>query len=217
MVDLLRQRDELAAHIEGSLGPFDALHLEAIRAVPRERFVMAADVAQSAEDVPLPLDDEGLATVSAPHAYLLSFRLLRLAPGDILVELGSGSGYGAALAAFIVGPRGHVLTVEIDAGLAARARELLAGLTQVTTVHGDAIASAPMWRRAAKVVCTFAVDEIPRPWLDALPDGGVLVAPVGVREGAQDLVRVRREGDALRITKHGAVRYVRNRSRVALT
>ncbi len=193
------------------MGPFDPRHLEAIRVVPRERFVRVSDVARSAEDVPLPLDDEGLATVSAPHAYLLSFRLLGLSPADALVELGSGSGYGAALASFIVGQRGHVLTIEIDPTLAARARELLIGIGRVEAVHGDAIASTSLWRGAQKIVCTFAVTELPHAWLAALPDGGVLVAPVGARD-AQELVRAEREGDAFRITHHGAVRYVPNRS-----
>ncbi len=164
--------------------------------------------------MPLPLDDQGLATVSAPHAYLLSFRLLHLGPGDRLVELGTGSGYGAALASFIVGVRGHVLTIEIDPELAARAKRLLAihaTYASVDAIRGDAIRSTPLWRAAPKVVCTFAVGELPHAWLEALPDGGVLVAPVGPID-AQELVRVQREGDALRITHHGGVRYVGNRS-----
>ena len=107
-------RAGLARTIDAQLGPFDPLHLEALREVPRERFVRPGDQDRSAEDVPLPLDDEGLATISAPHAYLLSFRLLDLSPGDRLVELGSGSGYGAALGAYIVGPGGRVVTLEID-------------------------------------------------------------------------------------------------------
>jgi protein-L-isoaspartate(D-aspartate) O-methyltransferase len=215
MLDLPRQRDRLADAIEANLGPFDPLHLQAIRAVPRERFVRAPDIARSAEDVPLPLDDEGLATVSAPHAYLLSFRLLELAPADNLVELGSGFGYGAALASFIVGRRGHVLTIEIDPVLAARARETLTGDPAIDTIYGDAIASTPLWRGAPKVVCTFAVTELPPPWLEALPDHGILVAPVGARD-AQELVRVTREGEALHVTHHGAVRYVANRSAPAI-
>ena len=96
------------------LGPFDPRHLDALLEVPRERFVQPVDIERSADDIPLPLDASGLATISAPHAYLLSYRLLGLAPGDCLVELGTGSGYGAALAAFIVGPEGRVLTFEID-------------------------------------------------------------------------------------------------------
>ena len=213
MLDLLHQRDRLAASIEASMGPFEPLYLQAIRVVPRERFVRAADIARSSEDVPLPLDDTGLATVSAPHAYLLSFRLLALAPTDRLVELGSGSGYGAALASFIVGARGHVLTIEIDPTLVERARSLLADHPGVDVVHGDAVLSTPLWTGGVrKVVCTFAVHEIPHAWLEALPDGGVLVAPVGAQE-AQELLRVQREGDALKITRHGGVRYVANRSK----
>jgi protein-L-isoaspartate(D-aspartate) O-methyltransferase len=215
MLDLLQQRDRLAASIEATMGPFEPLYLQAIRVVPRERFVRATDISRSSEDVPLPLDDSGLATVSAPHAYLLSFRLLGLAPADRLVELGSGSGYGAALASFVVGARGHVLTIEIDPDLAERAKTLLADLPGVDVVHGDAVLSTALWEGTArKVVCTFAVGELPDRWLEALPDGGVLVAPVGARE-AQELVRVQREGDALKITRHGGVRYVTNRSKPA--
>jgi protein-L-isoaspartate(D-aspartate) O-methyltransferase len=214
MLDLQRQRERLVGAVEASLGPFDPLQLQAVRVVPRERFVRETDVARSAEDIPLPLDDAGMATVSAPHAYLLSFRLLGLARGDRLVELGSGSGYGAALASFIVGPAGHVLTIEIDSRLAARAKALLADQPNIDAVHGDAVVSTPLWRAAPKVVCTFAVDEIPHDWLAALPDRALLVAPVGARD-AQELVRVQREGDSLRITKHGGVRYVGNRSTTA--
>ena len=196
------------------MGPFDPLQLQAIRTVPRERFVRETDLARAAEDVPLPLDETGLATVSAPHAYLLSFRLLALAPGDRLVELGTGSGYGAALARFIVGERGHVLTIEIDPLLAARAKTLLASYSSVDAVRGDAVMSTPLWRNAPKVVCTFAVNSLPHAWLEALPEKGVLVAPVGTVDG-QELVRAQREGDGFRVTRHGGVRYVGNRSHPA--
>ncbi|MEO6420444.1 MAG: hypothetical protein ABIP39_13590, partial [Polyangiaceae bacterium] len=90
--DFRSRRAELVAKVEGYLGPFDPLHLHALLEVPRERFVRPRDIGESQEDVPLPLDDTGQATISAPHAYLLSFRLLGLKPGDSLIELGSGSG-----------------------------------------------------------------------------------------------------------------------------
>jgi len=208
-------RARLASNIEASFGPFDPLLLEALRVVPRERFVRATDRVHSAADTPLALDDSGLATISAPHAYMLSYRLLALGPGDRLVELGTGSGYGAALASFVVGARGHVTTVEIDPQLAAIARSLLAPLTNVVNVHGDAMSSTPMWRDARKVVCTFAIDDVPHSWLEALPEGGVLVAPVStrdVRAPNQALVRVEKTGDMIRTSEHGAMRYVKNRS-----
>jgi protein-L-isoaspartate(D-aspartate) O-methyltransferase len=202
----------LVESIERQLGRFHPLHLRALLEVPRERFVRPEDVVRSAEDTPLPIDDQGLATISAPHAYLLSFRLLELAPGDSLVELGTGSGYGAALAAFVVGPQGRVVTLEIDPSLADWARRTLADQPNVTVHCADAVSSVGHWRGATKVSVTFAVDSLPGEWLHALPEGGSLVAPVGARDRDQRLVLVRREGGRLVESEHGAVRYVKNRS-----
>jgi protein-L-isoaspartate(D-aspartate) O-methyltransferase len=208
-----RRRVVMAQSVEASLGPFSAEHLRALEVVPRDRFVREDDVAQAEVDTPLPLDDSGHATISAPHAYLLSYRLLDLAAGDRLLELGSGTGYGAALAAEIVGPRGHVITIEIDPALAARARELLAPQPNVLSVQGDATQATPFFAECNKVVAAFALREVPRAWVDALRPGGVLVAPVGVE--SQHLVRIARarsEPARVDVTKHGAVRYVPNRS-----
>jgi protein-L-isoaspartate(D-aspartate) O-methyltransferase len=207
-------RLELVQSVERHLGRFDARLLGALLEVPRERFVRPADVARSADDTPLPLDDEGLATVSAPHAYCLSFRLLGLTEGDDLVELGTGSGYGAALAAFVVGPGGRVRTFEIDPALAAWARRTLSGEPNVTVVEADAIESAPRWRGAKKVVATFALESLPAAWLEALPEGGMLVAPVGDRDGDQRLVLATKRAGVVVESDHGAVRYVKNRSRL---
>jgi protein-L-isoaspartate(D-aspartate) O-methyltransferase len=207
-------RQALARALDHELGPFAPAHLDAIVEVERARFIRPIDRARAYEDVPLPLDDEGLATISAPHAYLLSFRLLELAEGDHVVELGSGSGYGAALAAQIVGDTGHVTTIEIDPILARRAATLLAGRTNVTCHEADAIESTELWRGARKIVCTFAVDEIPKRWLvalAALPVGGILVAPVGREKAGQRLLRIVHGPDGPHATDHGGVRYVANR------
>ena len=137
----------------------------------------------------------------------LAQRLRALTP-----ELGSGSGYGAALASYIVGPEGSVLTVEIDETLARWANRSLASTPNVTVGWGDAVDAVSSVSGVEKIVATFAVSELPSAWLDAIPDGGVLVAPVGPREKDQRLVRVRRVGGELHRSEHGAVRYVQNRS-----
>jgi protein-L-isoaspartate(D-aspartate) O-methyltransferase len=204
----------LADEVERQLGPFDPRFLDALLEVPRERFVRPADLVRSAEDIPLSLDDEGLATISAPHAYLLSFRLLRLKEGDHVAELGAGTGYGAALAAFVVGKSGHVTTFEIDPDLARRARQLLSDLPNVAVVEGDAVESAPRWEGAKKVVATFAVDTLPPAWVDNVPEGGALVAPVGKEGGDQHLWLAERRDGKVVLSKHGAVRYVKNRSKL---
>jgi protein-L-isoaspartate(D-aspartate) O-methyltransferase len=202
----------LVDSIKRQIGSIDPQHLRALLEVARERFVRPEDIERSGDDTPLPLDDHGLSTISAPHAYLLSFRLLELTLGDSLVELGSGSGYGAALAAFIVGTKGKVITFEIDATLCARARSNLATYDNVTVVLGDAVTSAPAWGGAGKIVATFALDAIPETWLGALPEGGMLVAPVGPPDREQRLVLAVKRGGHIETTVHGAVRYVKNRS-----
>lgn len=211
--DFRSRRAQLVAKVEAHLGPFDPLHLHALLEVPRELFVRPRDLAEAQEDVPLPLDETGHATISAPHAYLLSFRLLDLKPGDSLVELGSGSGYGAALASYIVGAHGRVRTFEIDQTLAALATRLLADRPNVE-VHGmDATQSAPYWGSdARKVVCTFAVAPIPDAWISALGIGARLAVPVGPIAAEQRLLLVERTPDRVLFTDHGGVRYVSNRS-----
>jgi protein-L-isoaspartate(D-aspartate) O-methyltransferase len=201
----------LMESIPRQIGAVEPLHLRAVLDVPRERFVRPEQIEHSADDTPLPLDDNGLATISAPHAYLLSYRVLALSVGDTVAELGTGSGYGAALASYVVGPQGTVVTFEIDALLAERAKH---NLTQanVTVVHGDAMTSAPEWRGARKVVATFAVDAIPEAWLGGLPEGGMLVAPVGPSERDQRLVLATKRRGVIEATVHEAVRYVKNRS-----
>jgi len=205
------RRAELARSVEASLGPFSAEHLRALEVVPRDRFVRTDDLENAEVDAPLPLDDTGHATISAPHAYLLSYRLIDLRAGDRLLELGSGTGYGAALGAQIVGPTGRVITIEIDAALSARARDLLSPLANVRALHGDATHATAFFGQCNKIVVAFAVKELPKEWLDALLPGAILVAPVGTT--AQHLLRAARTWDGrLDVTRHGAVRYVPNRS-----
>jgi protein-L-isoaspartate(D-aspartate) O-methyltransferase len=197
-------------------------YADALLMVPRERFVLPEEIASSADDAPSPLDPAGRATVSAPHAYLLTYGLLGLGEGDTLIELGTGTGYGAALASRIVGPRGSVTSIEIDPALSERASRLLAepdlrGPARGELLTGDAKDLGPrVIARATgrvRVAVTYAVSAPPTPLLAALPSGGRLVAPVG--EEDQRLKRWERAagGSAtLTETSHGAVRYVSERS-----
>jgi len=221
-------RETLCAALAQRMSDLPERYLRAVLEVRRERFVLPADLAQSADDAPLPLDPAGNATVSAPHAYLLTYGLLGLGPGDRLVELGTGTGYGAALAREIVGPSGWVTSVEIDGVLHDRARRLLG-------VDSDGIVAADDRRAAARVICgdarrlapelisavdgrpprvavTYAMTALEPTFERALPEGGRLVAPVGATEELQELVRVERRASVLWQTAHGAVRYVLERT-----
>jgi protein-L-isoaspartate(D-aspartate) O-methyltransferase len=178
--------------------------LEALREEPRERYVAEELVWESSQDEPLPLDDEAAASLSALHAYLASYGLLELAPGDRLLELGGGTGYGAAVAARVVGPRGLVRSYEIDERLAARARANLADRPQVVVVAGPARPEAAF----DKVVFGYALAAAPLPFLDQLPVGGRLVAPLLGPDGVQRLTRFSRGPEGVERTEHGEVVYV---------
>jgi protein-L-isoaspartate(D-aspartate) O-methyltransferase len=178
--------------------------------VPRERFVRLEDVGSSADDTPLSLDAGGAATVSAMHAYAAAYAALGLSAGDALVDLGGGTGYGAAVAAAVVGPGGRVLTVEIDADLAREARDNLSSTANVEVVHASAH-EVDRWRGARKVYAGFAQPAVPEAWIDALAEGGVLVAPVGAgRE--QTLVRIARSPAGVVTERLGPVLYVPDRA-----
>jgi protein-L-isoaspartate(D-aspartate) O-methyltransferase len=204
-------------------------YLGSLITVPRERFVLPEDIALSAADTPLTLDREGYATVSAPHAYVLTYSLLGLREDDFLLELGTGSGYGAALALDFLGPRGRVTSIEIDPVLAARAARVIALLDEgrprrSTLIEGDAVAlaehfvdGAPSDGPPLKVAFTFALRFAPERLATLLPERGVLVAPVTTGSswspgGAQqELLRWERRAGVLHATAHGAVRYVTER------
>jgi protein-L-isoaspartate(D-aspartate) O-methyltransferase len=203
-------------------------YTDALLRAPRERFVLPEDIAVSADDTPLPLDREGLATVSAPHAYLLTYDLLELGEGDHLIELGTGTGYGAAVARELIGPDGRIVSLEIDPQLAARARRLIGLLDdddaepgRITLFEGDAhliapplLRSIPEPRSPIKVAVTYALPAVPEELIAVLPEGGRLVAPVtspldrSLNLGEQQLLRWEKRAGEVRTSAHGAVRYV---------
>ncbi len=179
----------------------------AVRDVPRERFVPIEALAEAHRDRALALDESGKATISAMHAYVASLRALELGAGDTLVDLGGGTGYGAAVAAEVVGEAGSVTTIEIDPELSARAAATLAGSANVRVVAGDAHDTS-LWRGALKVTVGFDVGAVPAAWLDALAPGGRLVVP----SAGELVVYDKREGGELVRRSLGRVVYVRDRS-----
>lgn len=182
----------------------------ALALTPREQFTRLEDACDSDRDIPLPLTDDGLSTISAMHAYAFTYEALGLVEGDHLVELGSGTGYGAALASRLVGPEGSILTLEWEPTLAALAAENTAELGNVEAQQGDAH-EVGRWGPARRVAVTFSVGEIPEGWLEALEEGGRLVAPVGPRDRQRLMLVERREG-RLHRRALGDVVYVRDRA-----
>lgn len=201
--------------------PADHPILDAIVEVPRERFVPLDEVKASMRDIAIPLDDSGLATVSAMHAYARSFDLLGVAAGDRVLDLGAGTGYGTALLATLVGSRGLACGVEIDPALVELGvQELEAlGLDHAVLAAGNAL-EPESWpidaSRTTKVTVGFELRELPPAWLDVLPEGCTIVAPL--RTGGDDeqpettLVRARCTNGGFTVEHFDRVRYVPTRN-----
>ena len=170
-------------------GIFDPNVLRAMRMVPREEFVPPELIEQAYEDHPLPID-EGQ-TISQPFMVAYMAESLELAPTGRVLEIGTGSGYSAAVLSRIAA---EVYTVEHFAGLAASAGERLRGLgyDNIRIFVGDGTLGWPEFAPYDAIVVTAGAPRVPEPLLAQLAIGGRLVVPVGPSHFVQTLVRVRR-------------------------
>lgn len=174
----------------------------ALTSVPRERFTPpGTPLEESYADRALVLTRDAAgaptSTISQPSMVALMLEQLDVQPGNRVLEIGTASGYNAALLQHLTAPNGTVVTVELDAELAATARNRLAGLEPSVLVHaGDGWLGVPEQAPFDRVQVTVGVDDLAPPWLTQLCDGGVLVAPVTLRPGLElSLALVRRGGE----------------------
>ena len=183
----------------------DARVLQAMETVPRHRFVPIEYLDEAYADHPLPIGYGQ--TISQPYIVALMTASLAIQPGDKVLEIGTGSGYQAAVLAELTD---QVFTVEILEPLArtalARLREL--GYRQVQVKIGDGYFG---WEEQAPfdaIIVTAAPDHIPQPLIRQLKDGGRLLIPVGPPGGYQTLWKIVKRGDRLTNVNLGGVQFV---------
>jgi protein-L-isoaspartate(D-aspartate) O-methyltransferase len=177
-----RARERMVAEQIEARGVNDPAVLAAMRRVPRERFVPEPMRAMAYEDRPLPVG-EGQ-TISQPYIVGLMTELAAVRPGARVLEVGTGSGYQAAVLAEL---GAEVYTIEIVDPLARTAARTLAaqGYTAVHVRTGDGYEGWPEAAPFDAVIVTAAPPQVPEPLRQQLKEGGRLVVPVG--EGAQEL------------------------------
>lgn len=183
------RREEMISDHLLSRGIRDAEVIRAMREVPREAFIDEGMVTCAYDDRPLPID--GGQTISQPYIVAYMTEALELTSTDQVLEIGTGSGYAAAVLSRIVDT---VYTVERLTGLAESARQRLAKLayTNIVIHQGDGTLGWPEHAPYDAIVVTAGSPEVPKPLLEQLAVGGRLVIPVGVSSYLQELVRVRR-------------------------
>lgn len=202
---LERARHEMVATQVAARGVADPRVLEALRRVERHRFVPEALQDQAYQDRPLPIGHGQ--TISQPYVVALMTELAAVRPGARVLEVGTGSGYQAAVLSQLAG---QVYTIEIVVPLAEAARRRLArlGFANVTVRAGDGYRGWPEHAPFDAILVTAAPPELPEPLLRQLAPGGRLVAPVGPEDGEQALVVVERTTDGLRRRTVLPVRFV---------
>ncbi len=172
--------------------------LEALRKVPRHRFVPAAQLEWAYENRPLPIGYGQ--TISQPYIVAIMTDLLKLRPDHRVLEIGTGSGYQAAVLSEIVA---QVYTIEIVEGLADGARERIQnlGYERIHTRTGDGYFG---WKSEAPfdaIVVTAAASHVPPPLVQQLKPGGRMIIPVGSRFMVQQLLLVQKDLDGLVTTR----------------
>jgi protein-L-isoaspartate(D-aspartate) O-methyltransferase len=171
--------------------------LDAMGRIPRHRFVPGNLQALAYDDTPLPIGDGQ--TISQPYIVAYMTQAIEPSRSDRVLEIGTGSGYQAAVLAELVK---EVYTIEIVPALARRAAILLRdlGYRNIHTREGDGYAGWPDAAPFDKIVVTAAPDEIPQALVDQLAVGGVMAAPVGRDLQVMTILRKTRDGVVRRET-----------------
>ena len=189
--------------------------VEAMLRVPRHLFIPKAAESSAYMDTPLSIGCNQ--TISAPHMNAMMCEYLELKEGDKILEIGTGSGYHAALCAELVAPKetnnpGHVYSIERHEELVknARARLMETGYSdRVTVIHGDGTMGYPKEAPYDKILVTAASPKkIPPPLRDQLKEGGILCIPAGSMDYKQDLYVIKKHGDNFESKKITGVRFV---------
>lgn len=200
---LRARREEMVTRQIEARGVKDPRVLDAMRAVPRHRFVPASQASRAYDDNPLPIGWDQ--TISQPYIVALMTELLELAPGDKVLEIGTGSGYQAAVLAELAD---SVFSIEIVPELAEFARENLAaaGYRNANVRAGDGYRGWPEAAPFPAIIVTAAPDHIPEPLIEQLAEGGRLVIPVG--DVYQELMVAEKAEGRLRLRSVIPVRFV---------
>ncbi len=197
-------REQMVARTIEARGVRDPRVLAAMRRVPRHELVPAALRDRAYEDSPLPIGFDQ--TISQPYIVAVMTEAAQVAPGERVLEVGTGSGYQAAVLAEL---GADVYSIEIVEPLAKRTHGLLArlGYDRLHLRIGDGYRGWPEAAPFDAIVVTAAPDRVPQPLIDQLAEGGRLVIPVG-RAGDQQLRVITRGPDGTTTETLFDVRFV---------
>jgi protein-L-isoaspartate(D-aspartate) O-methyltransferase len=188
-----------------SKGVTDTAVLTAMEAVDRGPFIRGLFSERAYEDMPLPIACGQ--TISQPSVVGLMTQALEVSPRDKVLEIGTGSGYQAAILSKLAR---RVYTIDRHRRLVHEARAIFADmdLTNITTMTADGSHGLPEQAPFDRIIVTAAAEDPPGPLLAQLKEGGIMVLPVGQSDAVQHLIRVRKTATGLEYDEMRAVRFV---------
>ncbi len=186
-------------------GIIDRAVLDAMRFVPRHLFVPPQYLDQAYEDHPLPIGYGQ--TISQPYIVALMTEALIIKPGDHVLEIGTGSGYQAAVLAHM---GMEVYTIEIIPELAEQASTRLSdlGYDHIHLLNADGYSGWEDFAPYDAIIVTAAPDHLPQPLVKQLKEGGHLIIPIGPIGAVQTLWLIEKDHGEVKATNLGAVRFV---------
>jgi protein-L-isoaspartate(D-aspartate) O-methyltransferase len=181
--------------------------LMAFESIPRSLFIKKGQESEAYGDYPLPIG-EGQ-TISQPTTVMLMTQALDLQENHKVLEIGSGSGWQAAIIAMLV-PQGKVITTEIIPSLADLARNNLkrVGIKNVQVIKTDGSNGYAKEAPFDRIIVTAACPRIPQPLLDQLKTGGIIIAPVGSLTFGQDMLKIKKTQKGLETENLGSFVFV---------
>ncbi len=211
MEDFIRQREAMVARYRAAGYISSEPVAKAMLRVPREEFMDPSLRGYAYMDFPSPIPGDGRQTISAPYMYPVTYEPLRLKTGDRFLEVGAGSGYGAALARELVGGEGLVVAIEINKETYEFARSNLnrAGYGDVRLVLGDGTLGHLEFAPYDAISVTAASPDFPPPLVEQLASPGRMIAPIGEASiFGQDLILLEKTSGGVRRRKLMDVAYV---------
>ena len=208
-IDILRQQKKLLCEYwKKNESISNSSVLQAFLDVRRELFVDPDYYYNSYNDRALPI---GLGqTISQPSTVMLMLQLLGVSPGQIVLEIGTGSGYNAALLSRLTEPKGMVVTIERHSKLVKLAKKNLINnnFQEVLVINGDGKDGYEKLAPFDRIVITAASDRVPQNLKDQLNVGGFIVAPIGKTNGC-DMLKIEKISDKnFKISSHGTFSFV---------
>jgi protein-L-isoaspartate(D-aspartate) O-methyltransferase len=162
--------------------------IEAFKEIPRHKFILEDYLDSAYLDIPLPTLHRQ--TISQPYTVAIMTEALNPKPGEKILEIGSGSGYQAALLGYCVGPKGKIITVELEPDLAEFSKKNIkkTDLDNVEIINWDGKKGYEKESPYDKCIITAACEEIPKPVIKQVKNGGRIIAPVNDLIGQKMIV-----------------------------